>query len=129
MKGKYLFLSVMVSIFLAAGSTFAHHAGSNYDRDHPITISGTVTAYVYTNPHVRIDLDVKDKDGVVSNWTAEMGPPHGMFKRGWNRLSLKPGDPIKVEGFPSKDGKKLIDTLNLEGPGGLVLKLGPKKDE
>ena len=121
---KSLLFVVVAGLLLAAGPAFAHHAGLNYDRDHPVTLTGTVVAYIYTNPHVRIDFDVTEKNGSVVRWTAEMGPPHGMYRAGWSRTALKPGDPLTVTGFPSKDGKKLVDTLNLEGPGGKVLKIG-----
>ena len=129
MIGRKFISSVIVCLLWVAGPTFAHHAGQNFDRAHPITVSGTVTAYVYTNPHVRIDFNVTEPNGTISKWSAEMGPPHGMYRAGWNRESLKPGDPITVKGFPSKDGKKWLDTLNLVGPRGLVLNIGPRKPE
>ena len=97
--------SVMISSLLLAGSLAAHHSNLGYDRDHPITLTGTVTKYVFTAPHTLISFDVKNANGTVTNWTIEAGPPHRMFKSGWTRDSLKPGDIITVTGGPSKDGK------------------------
>src|SRR5882762_8094403 len=98
---------LLAVLFAAACPLAAHHAGTLYDREHPITVTGTVTEYAYTNPHVHVMIDVKDANGTVTHWTAEAGPPHGMFRQGWNREALKPGDPITVTGFPYKDGKKI----------------------
>ena len=101
-------LTLLICNLCLAGSLSAHHSNLGYDRDHPITLTGTVTKYVFTAPHTRISFDVKGANGVVTNWTIEAGPPHRMFKSGWTRDSLKPGDIITVTGGPSKDGKHEI---------------------
>ena len=109
MKGRLLtVLPVVVGHLLLAGLVSGHHSNLGYDRDHPITLTGTVTKYVFTAPHTRISFDVKGANGVVTNWTIEAGPPHRMFKSGWTRDSLKPGDAITVTGAPSKNGKHEI---------------------
>ena len=125
MKSKLLpVLGLFAVLSMAVPSTFAHHSGSLYDRDHPITITGTVTDFQFFNPHVHIVFDVKDDKGVVTSWTAEAGPPRGMFKQGWTRDAVKAGDTVTITGFPYKDGKKIMDILKVEGPGKLVLQYG-----
>jgi uncharacterized protein DUF6152 len=121
MGNKLSRVLLLVAVLLAANPSFAHHAGTLYDREHLVTVTGTVTEYSYTNPHVHILFDVKDQDGVVSHWTAEAGPPHGMFRIGWNREALKPGDTVTITGNPYKDGKKIMDIRKVAGPNGLSL--------
>jgi uncharacterized protein DUF6152 len=130
MKCKLLgVFSGVAALFLMASPIFAHHAGTLYDREHPITLSGTVTEYSYYNPHVHILFDVKDDKGVVSHWTAEAGPPHGMYRNGWARDALKAGDTVTITGFPYKDGKKIMDIFKVLGPRGLSLNYDKEKDK
>jgi hypothetical protein len=81
----------------------AHHSfAAEFDRDKPITLTGTVTKLEWTNPHARIYIDVKDEKGTVVNWDFELGPPNGLMRRGWNRNSLKQGHVVTINGFLSK---------------------------
>ena len=43
--------------------------------------------------------------GDVTNWGAEMGPPHGLQRSGWRRETLKIGEEVSVEGFLAKNGR------------------------
>jgi len=96
------------ALLMAATASFAHHADLNYDKEHPITLTGTVTEFVFMNPHVRISFDVKGENGVVTHWVAEAGPPHRMYRAGFNRDSLRPGDSITVTGGPKKEKNELF---------------------
>ena len=121
-------LAVVVLALAAAclmtGPMFAHHASSNYDRVHPITLTGTVTEFEFANPHVLVHFEVKDDNGVVTSWTAQSGPPRSLFRAGWTRKSLQPGDSITVTGYPSRDGKKSMSVRNLKPPKGSELTVG-----
>jgi uncharacterized protein DUF6152 len=124
MIGRLLTVLAVASGLLIASPMFAHHASSNYDREHPLTLTGTVTEFEFSNPHVLIHFDVKEADGSVSHWVAQSGPPKGLFKVGWNRESLKPGDSITVTGFPEKNGRKAMSVRNLKPPKGEDLTVG-----
>ena len=66
MKSRLIVIMMVAASFLAVGGqAFAHHGVSAYDVLHPITIKGTVTEFVWMNPHCQIYLDVKDKEGKV----------------------------------------------------------------
>jgi len=86
-----------------AAAPLAHHAFSaEYDRNEPITLTGTVTKLEWTNPHARIYIDVEDEDGNVVNWDFELGPPNGLMRLGWNRNSLREGQIVTIDGFLSR---------------------------
>jgi hypothetical protein len=112
-------LLVLIAVLVSAGSglVFAHHSiGGQYDKSHPVTLTGTVTEFLLINPHARIDFEVKDAQGNSVKWTAWSGPPAGMFRRGWKKDSLKPGDQITVKGAPAFDGSKQVSIQNLQPP-------------
>ena len=122
MKNKLLaVLALAVSLLVVSGPLFAHHSVTNYDREHPVTLTGTVTDFQFINPHVLIVFEVRAEDGSVVAWVAGSGPRQNLERAGWNRQSLKPGDQITVTGAPHKEGKKEVSVINLVGPAGQVL--------
>ena len=88
------------------GQAFAHHgAPALYDVAHPITIKGTVTEFVWMNPHCQIYMDVKDDKGNVVHWSVESNAPGQMTRAGWTRRTLKAGDEITVTLIPARSGE------------------------
>ncbi len=93
---------------LATPAVQAHHSFAVYfDATKSITITGKVTAFRFTNPHGMIALDVTE-NGKVTEWRAETNAPVVLTRRGWTRESVKPGETITIEGWPSLDGKPYI---------------------
>jgi hypothetical protein len=95
-------------LLLFLGSTaFAAHHGTNisYDASKPTTLTGTVTEFVWQNPHCQVYFDVKDAAGKITAWTGELNSP-GVLQRGnnWTRRTLKAGDVITITLSPSKVG-------------------------
>jgi hypothetical protein len=105
-------------------SLFAHHGGSMYDWQNPVTLTGTVTAYQFVNPHTQIRFEVTDEKGTVTEWVAETVPVQKLLRAGWNAKTLKPGDQISVTGAPNREGKKELGVVKLVGPAGQVLGQG-----
>ncbi len=112
MSKLWIFLVAVAGLIIAARPVAAHHAGANYDREHLITLTGTVTKFVFINPHAQIFFDVKDANGKVAQWLGVGDPPQRLFKLGWTKNSLKPGDEITVTGGPKTDGTNEIDIRN-----------------
>ena len=91
---------------LSALGLMAHH-GSNisYLTGKMITLKGTVTEWAFVNPHPQIYFDVRDEQGNVAHWAAEVLPTPLMMKNmkvGWTRETMKPGDEIVLGCNPSK---------------------------
>ena len=125
MKSKrFVVLAVGAGFLLLAGTAFAHHSAAIYDRDHVVTLTGTVTKFSFINPHVEISFTVTDEKGNVEEWIAESGPPNRLYRAGWTAKTLKPGDPIRVSGAPLKDGRKLLSIKKLTGGSGQTLGVG-----
>jgi hypothetical protein len=125
MKTKpFAVLAAGALLLMVASPMFAHHGGVQYDKEHAVTVTGTVTEYLFTNPHVQIHFDVKDENGNVDKWVAETGSPQRLFRFGWNAKTLKPGDKITVTGAAFKDGRKVMSLIKLVGGGAPTLTVG-----
>lgn len=99
----------LFSLVLGAGLVMsvplmAHHGAASFDADKEITLKGTVTEWLWANPHCLLSFDAKDDTGMVRHWSAEVGNPPDMTKRGWSRTSFKAGDVVTVMLQPLKNG-------------------------
>ena len=101
MNVRKLTALALLGIFVHAGAAFAHHSFSaEFDAAKPIKLTGIVTKVEWTNPHVWFYINVKDEStGQVTNWGAEMGPPHGLQRSGWRRETLKIGESVTIDGY------------------------------
>ena len=110
MKVRIVGVLFAAALLLAGGVTYAHHSfAAEFDATKPLTLKGMVTKVEWVNPHVWIYINVKDETGKVTNWGAEMGPPHGLQRRGWRRDTLKLGEEITIQGAMARDGSKRMN--------------------
>ena len=111
-------LHPIAAVFVIAGLAMpaaAHHSFSaEFDADQPVTLTGIVTKVEWTNPHVWFYINVRDEEtGEVTNWGAEMGPPHGLQRRGWRRNTLQIGEEVTVNGFLARNGSARVNARNV----------------
>jgi len=98
-------LALCLALLWAQAAAVAHHSfDAEFDRNQPVTLTGSVTRVDWGNPHIWVFIDVKDATGKVSNWGVEGGAPNALFRNGWRKDSLKVGDVVTVEGFRGRDG-------------------------
>ncbi len=106
MSGK-----IVTTFFVAAGILLfsvglsAHHGVPLYDVSRTVNVTGTVTDFRFLNPHVLIYFNVTAEDGTVVRWSAGLTSRNHLTRSdGWNRKTLKPGDPISITGSPARGG-------------------------
>lgn len=130
MRAIRIIAAAGIAVMFASASLMAHHAFSaEFDENKPVNFEGTLTKADWVNPHAWLYLDVKDKDGKVTNWAVEMGPPNALLRRGWKRSSMQLGAVIKVEGFAAKNGKDFANATNVTMPDGTKVFAGAEEPQ
>lgn len=87
----------------------AHHSFAVFfDSNDPVELTGTVTAFRFTNPHGTIAFDVAGNGGAVVHWRAETNAPVVLQRRGWTRTSIRPGQRITIRGWRARDGSNYM---------------------
>lgn len=95
---------VLVGLFAGSVPVFAHHGNASYDFAKTITLKGTVTQWLWSNPHCLLRFDAKDDKGEVQHWVTEASSPVDLLRIGWSSAAFKPGDEITIDVMPSKNG-------------------------
>ena len=105
MRNKLAAISFAVVVVLAVSvPLLAHHGYAAYDTDRKVTLKGTVTRWIWSNPHCMIQLDVSDDSGHVVRWITETENPTTMTRSGWTDKSIKVGEQVTVIALPVKNG-------------------------
>ena len=73
--------SYVIAVLLAATTALAHHSNSAFDGDKVMVLTGTVTEWKWTNPHVWIFLSVDDGNGGKVQWEIEGRTPRPVGPR------------------------------------------------
>ena len=105
MNRRLMALLAICGWLLTTGSLSAHHSTAMYDSQNPVTISGTVKRFEWTNPHAFVYLEVKDeKTGKMVEWEVEMMSLNHLRGYGWTSKTVKQGDTLSATGAPAKSG-------------------------
>jgi Family of unknown function (DUF6152) len=100
--------TILVALFaaalLAGGRAYAHHSfAATYFVDQEVTVEGTLTQFLYRNPHSFVKVEAKDDKGETVTWSVEWGGGAQLTQEHVTRDTLKPGDHVIVTGNPGRD--------------------------
>jgi uncharacterized protein DUF6152 len=119
-------LGLAFVLLSASAPVLAHHGFVvEFDEKKPVTLVGVVTKMEFMNPHIYFYVDVKGKDGKVTNWALEGGPPNVLYRQGWRKDTVKPGDMVTVKGYRARDGSNLASCSSITFPDGREISAGP----
>jgi hypothetical protein len=82
--------AVLAVLFVVgAASVQAHHSFNDiFDVETVTTLKGVISKIDWINPHVYINLDVKDGSGKVTTWGVESPPTNHLRNAGISRQDL-----------------------------------------
>ena len=103
MKARVLTL-ILSALSLMATPVLAHHSFAMYQRDKTMTLSGTVKEYVWSSPHVMIQVLADTAKNGPATWQIEGSSPTVLARGGWTSTVMRPGDRISIGIHPRKDG-------------------------
>src|SRR5260370_10445301 len=78
-----------VALLSISGSLFAHHGNAANDS-RTVTVKGTVTAWVWTNPHTFLQFDAKDEKHDLTHSLGELTSPSTLVNFGLTATSFNP---------------------------------------
>lgn len=126
------FLGVLIGLTAAAAGAIAgnmadaHHSFAVFfDEKNPVSITGTVKEFRFTNPHGTIVVAVTGKSGAVRDFRVETTAPVVLRRRGWNRRSLQAGQVITIDGWPARDGKPYLRLRAARDENGVAIGAAP----
>jgi hypothetical protein len=105
---KQIALTGLLAAALAltfSSRAWAHHSHAMFDHDKEVTITGTVSQYIFRNPHVFLYVDVKNDAGETITYTVELSNLTNMLKMGFSATTFKAGDKVTVTVHPLIDGR------------------------
>ena len=107
MRKAQLALLCLAVLAMAAPVAAHHGRGASFDMKKQVTLKGTVSQVKWQNPHVLIFIDVPDSTGKVVTWGFENSNVHTLATQGYNRNTLKIGQPVTAIVNPAANGEPL----------------------
>ena len=121
MRSKLAILVLALGVVALAVPLFAHHGTAAFENDKKVTVKGTVTEWLWSNPHCLLQFDVKGDDGKVVHWIGETQNPVSMTNVGWSKAAIKAGDDVTVTILQVKNGAPLGRVVSVVLPNGKTL--------
>jgi hypothetical protein len=121
MKFRRLTLAALAVCLVPIGAAAHHSFAVYFDSSKEVKITGEVTAFRFTNPHGILVMNAADAQGNLREWRAETNAPVVLTRRGWKRDSVKVGETVTIEGWPSRDGKPYIRLRRAERADGSLI--------
>jgi hypothetical protein len=118
---------VIAALVLAVGVVtpsvplLAHHGTAAFENEKKVSVKGTVSEWLWSNPHCLLGVDVKGDDGKVVHWVGETQNPVSMTNVGWSKAAIKVGDEVTITLLPVKNGMPLGRLVSIVLPNGKTL--------
>jgi hypothetical protein len=106
-KTLFVFAVAILVTITAALPLSAHHSWP-VSFSQLVTVKGTVTEFMWANPHPMITLEVRNSDGSIEKWMVGGPAINRMEANGWTKTTVKPGDVITGIGYQFPDGQKIV---------------------
>ncbi len=101
---RFLFVCLTGSTLAAGAAAQAHHSfAATYFVDKEVTVEGTLTQFLFRNPHSFVKVEAPDDKGQMVTWAVEWGGGAQLNQEHVTRDTLKPGDHVVVTGNPGRD--------------------------
>ena len=103
---RCLALTAIVIAVASAVPVRAHHSFAVYEPTLQIKLSGVVTKFKWTNPHVYLEIDASDpKTGETRHWLLECASTSILNRAGWKFNMIKAGDMVTAIVSPIRTGE------------------------
>jgi hypothetical protein len=110
-SGRAARLAVLALSGMAwAGTSSAHHSFAMFHSDHQVKVTGTVTRFDWTNPHIYLFVTGGEVGKEAKPMTIEGASPGILNRIGWKFNMIKTGDKVTMVIAPLRSGE----------PGGLL---------
>ncbi len=91
MRAKLAAVIAGLGVVAVSAPVLAHHSFAvEYDPKKPVEGTGVISKVEWTNPHMRVYVDVTEPNGTVTTWNLELGAVNSVLRRGWKPADLKP---------------------------------------
>jgi hypothetical protein len=108
-------IPVVVAMLATAAPASSHHSFSvEYGANKPVAFEGVVSKIEWTNPHVRVYVDVNDGKGPVRRWNMELASPSALARNGWSSRTPK------IERYTRLDAGRMQIKITIDDPGAYV---------
>jgi len=122
-------LGVTAAVLWTAPAIAHHSSAPFYDSTKRVEAQGTVTKFLFKNPHSFLYFEA-DEGGKKVEWQLELGAAAGLARTGWTPETLKPGTIIKVAGQPSRaEGSHGMCCARITRPDGSPIVAGGRVTE
>lgn len=125
MRNKLANLILIVGCLALSIPLYAHHGNAAFDNGKLLSLKGTVTEWVWANPHCVLKFDAKDENNNVVHWSTELNNPPEMVRNGWTKQTLKSGDEVTVFLIQAKNGNAIGRVQKVVLADGQVLQAMP----
>ena len=112
-------LAICFLLTLTAAPAAAHHSfAPHFDPNRIVTITGTVTEFLYRNPHSFVRIEVTNDAGATEEWECESHAASLLSRQGYSRDLFAVGEEYTITGSASRRSATGCRVYTLTGADG-----------